>query len=310
MFGERQIKTFISDQLSAGKKNYSEDTFFQALSEVSILHFYLFRFRWEKAEYEPPVSKHENNKNPEAKLIGRINCKPVSGKKSNIEVTVNIEVKTPQFPHETHSENTILIPAVLLSPEGRQQITTWCKEKHIIYLPPRVCKLVDFINSAAEKFSSPKENEFNILYINWSYRDYPKNSFLEAWSLLTNPHNGIFTNKTVGTSIGIKPEAYKRISAVVVYTESLEGLMFNDFRYVWQRNEAGTRFRMWVIDEQLRMSEEQDCSDILFNITGMNPSKPERILMCGTKTELENLSIFKEAHKIILTHLYQQNDFS
>ena len=39
-FGEEAIKRFITDQLSAGKQDYNEDTFFQALSEVSILSFF------------------------------------------------------------------------------------------------------------------------------------------------------------------------------------------------------------------------------------------------------------------------------
>ena len=39
-FGENSIKHFITDQLSAGKQNhYNEDTFLQALSEISILTF-------------------------------------------------------------------------------------------------------------------------------------------------------------------------------------------------------------------------------------------------------------------------------
>ena len=47
-------------------------------------------------------------------------------------------------------------------------------------------KLKDFLNSASSKFSVPQSNEYNLLYINWSYCDFASNSFLEAWSLLTN----------------------------------------------------------------------------------------------------------------------------
>lgn len=37
IFGNKNIKGFITNQMSAGKKHYNEDTFFEALSEVSIL---------------------------------------------------------------------------------------------------------------------------------------------------------------------------------------------------------------------------------------------------------------------------------
>ena len=74
--------------------------------------------------------------------------------------------------------------------------------------------------------------------------------------------------------IGIDLDAYTKISAIVVYTESLEGIAFSDFRYVWQRNGAGARFRMWVIDDALRQLELENKSDILFRVTGMRPSAP------------------------------------
>ena len=97
-------------------------------------------------------------------------------------------------------------------------------------------------------------------------------------------------------NIGVVEEAYKKITAVVVYTESLEGLMFSDFRYVWQRCGAGPRFRMWVLDESLRKREWENKSNILLNITGMNPSEgltQMAMLDYKSKTEKEK----KEAPK-------------
>jgi len=73
--------------------------------------------------------------------------------------------------------------------------------------------------------------------------------------------------------MGVLPEAFEKITAVIVYTESIEGLMFSDFRHVWQRTGAGPRFRMWVMNEKLRNAEWEDKSNILFLITGMNPDK-------------------------------------
>ena len=89
---------------------------------------------------------------------------------------------------------------------------------------------------------------------------------------MTNEINGILTHPDLAVQMGIVPEAFEKITAVIVYTESLEGLMFGDFRYVWQRCGAGPRFRMWVLDEELREAERADRSNILLGITRMNPS--------------------------------------
>ncbi len=267
-FGADSIKKFVIDQLSAGKTNYDEDTFFQALSEVSILHFYACRFKWEEAIYEPPLLQNGSNKNPEASFRGEI---PAISSQGGNNVIVNIEVKSPKFPQYTESKERIMIPTVLINKENKATIEDFCKDNNIKYLDPRILKLRDFFKSAVEKFSVPSDDEFNILYINWSYRDFPSNSFLEAWSLLTNDINGILIYKDIAEKFDFPIELFDKITAVVVYSESLEGLMFSDFRYVWQRSKVDTHFRMWVINEKLRKSELNDSSDILFRITGMNP---------------------------------------
>ena len=73
-FGKENIKRFIVNQMSAGKQNYKEDTFFEALSEVSILSFYASRMNWFSMIYEPNVIIGKNSKNPEAKFIGDMYC--------------------------------------------------------------------------------------------------------------------------------------------------------------------------------------------------------------------------------------------
>lgn len=288
-FGINNVVRFMTDQMSAGKRRYKENTFFEALSEISILSFYASRFSWMEAFYEPPVVSGVNNKNPEARFVGPLCCRHMGDGRRQTErvVTINIEVKSPEFPHNRHENEKIAIPTMLLTEEGRQSVQRFCKENDVTYLPPRVLKLRDFLNSATAKFSVPQDNEFNLLYINWSYRDFPSNSFLEAWALLTNEINGILTHPKVALDIGVSPDAFKKISAVIVYTESLEGLMFSDFRYVWQRNHAGPRFRMWVINEKLREAELSDESNVLFNITGMNPCEKstQRLMIdCKSKT--------------------------
>lgn len=291
-FGYENIKKFITNQMSAGKQNYREDAFFEALSEVSILSFYSTRCDWTQVIYEPLAKSGVNNKNPEARFVGSFHCK-VDGE-SHMEtyrtVSINIEVKSPEFPHDNHEYEKIAIPTILLTDNGRKVIRKFCEERNVMYLEPRVLKIRDFINSAAEKFNVPKDGEFNLLYINWSYRDFPSNSFLEAWSLLTNEINGILTHPEFAISMGISLDAFEKISAIIVYTESLEGLMFSDFRHVWQRNGAGPRFRMWVIDEKLRNAEWEDKSNVLFYITGMNPSKEMTqmaMIDCQSKTNEE-----------------------
>lgn len=264
----------MTDQMSAGKKHYKEDTFFQALSEVSVLSFYASTLHWFQMTYEPAMQEGGSLKNPEASLNGMLRCRADIGNETKFEkeVTINIEVKSPEFPHERHENERIVIPTVLLTDPGREKVKKFCKDKGIKYLDARVKKLKDFINSAADKFRIPGECEFNLLYINWSYRDFPSNSFLEAWSLMTNEINGILIHPELTIEIGISPEAFKKITASIVYTESLEGLMFGDLRYIWQRCGAGPRFRMWVLDEKLRKAEREDRSNILFYSTGMNPS--------------------------------------
>lgn len=275
-FGEDAIKRFITDQLSAGKHNYSEDAFFQALSEISILSFFTSLREWTKIIYEPPVVNGVNNKNPEASFCGVFECKDQADSHEHVEksITLNVEVKSPQFPHDSHTNEKIVIPTVLLSPEGKENVKNFCKENNIRYLDPRVLKIRDFINSATSKFNIPEQDEYNILYINWSFRDFPSNAFLEAWSLLTNEKNGILIHQKYAEEIGVNPEAFEKISAIVVYTESLEGIAFSDFRYVWQQNGAGQRFRMWIINDELRQLEREGKSDIVFNITRMRPSDP------------------------------------
>ena len=146
------------------------------------------------------------------------------------DVVINIEVKCPKFPSIEQREGKIAIPTVLLSDEGRKQVPVFCEERGITYISPRVMKLKDFLNSAASKFSIPQEDEYNLLYVNWSYCDFPSNSFLEAWSLLTNSINGILTHPEAAHSLGVSSDVFEKITAVIVYTEALEGLMFLDFR--------------------------------------------------------------------------------
>ena len=46
-------------------------------------------------------------------------------------------------------------------------------------------------------------------------------------------------NRDIGKEFGVSNEVYEKITAVIVYTESLNGLMFGDFSYVWTRAPEG-----------------------------------------------------------------------
>lgn len=219
VFGSDHMERFIKDQLSAGKQNYNEDTFFEAVSEVSVLYFYTFRSRWKQALYEPPIGKSKLSKNPEARFIGELSLNGDAQK-----ITINIEVKCPKFPSIENQKCKIAIPTVLLSDEGRKEIPAFCKDNGIVYISPRVMKLKDFLNSASSKFSVPQSNEYNLLYINWSYCDFASNSFLEAWSLLTNAINGILTHPNAAQSIGVSPDVFKKNHRCYNLHRSIRGL--------------------------------------------------------------------------------------
>ena len=134
--------------------------------------------------------------------------------------------------------------------------------------------------------------------------DKAKNAFLEAWSLLTNEYNGLLTHPEIATNLPFKnpvsSDVYKKITAVIVYTSSIDQLMFCDFRHVWQRTNCGCKFRMFVLDEKLRENELNNNSNLLFQITGMNPDQPEPLitLFSGSSKSPQD-SIF--ANKMIKT---------
>lgn len=269
-FGTQQIQNFVVNQLSAGKTNYSIDSFFQALSEIEVLSFYC-RIDWDNYIYEPPLNAH--GKNPEARFEGTFSFDDNLPQK----IQVNIEVKTPKFPLLQNPNQRVALPTVLLSDEGRQKFQLLCQQHNIKGLFPRITKLVQFINSAASKFEIPNEGQYNLLYINWSYSDFPSNGFLEPWSLLSNELNGILTHPEIANKLSLNPpldpDAYNKISAIIVYSSSIDQLMFSDFRYVWQKAKLDTpRFRMFVLNKELEEKELSGESSVLFNITGMKPS--------------------------------------
>lgn len=223
-FPAKDIEGFVKNQMSAGKKNYQEDQFIRALSEIHVLIF-MIGFgpgEFKEALYEPPIGN--NKKNPEARLIYKN------------DITIDIEVKTPGF--NTSAENlkeSLFIPGILMEHEELKTVRSLCRENNIIFKAPRINKLKDYINSAGEKFVKPPNNRhLNILFINWTYTDMDRKGYIEPYSLLYNNLNGILKNKDWCQRQGIDKGALEKISAIVVYQDTFNSLLFGDFRYQWQ----------------------------------------------------------------------------
>ena len=212
---------------------------------MSILCFW--RQRSKTGEYEPKLN---GKKNPEARFF----C--------HNSITVDIEVKTPGFSNFDEIQE-IVLPCVLLNDIGREKFNSFCKSNNLNGIMPRVDKLKDFLNSAAEKFEIVDHvSHINLLYINWTFSEVMESGYEEALSLLFHPINGILKHKNIGLNLGIKEEVYEKITAVIVYTECLSGLMFGDLKWVWTHGPLGMpHFGIVGI---------HNC-DALFEITGMNP---------------------------------------
>lgn len=250
-FGEGQIRKFVTNQLSAGKHNYSEEQFFRAMSEISVICFFCSIKDWKDKIYEPRTN---GKKNPEVRFI------------SQDDVIIDIEVKTPGFNQSNLNERK-LMPTVLLTQEGILAIEEHCKNRNIKCLMPRVGKLKDFINNATEKFEKPKDdNHLNLLFINWSYSEFAPDAYLEAYSLLVNPVNGIIRNKDIGIKIGVLEDAYEKISAIIIYSDSLNGLTYLDLRYIWIKQ----KFRMIALNQNIDYKK----------IIGINADPDPNNIMC------------------------------
>ncbi len=220
-FGEDKIEHFLREQFSAGKSQYDEEIFWEALSEVHMLYYFvgLGPAFVKNAEYEPRLG--ESNKNPEARLVYENN------------MILDIEVKTPRFPMRDLLKEHIL-PSVLLDEEGRKKLSDFCKKSQVECCLPRVLKIKDYINSAGGKFETPANtNHINLLAINWTYSEFADTGLFEPISLFCNPANGLFVNPNVWQSLGIESEAVRKISAVLLYKVPEEMLMFGDARYLF-----------------------------------------------------------------------------
>jgi hypothetical protein len=233
IFSERDLENFVRHQLAAGKSNYSDEKFFEALSEVNVLNYIgMFCGKIKQAIYEPNLS---NNKNPEARFV------------FDDDIIFDIEVKMPNFHNIDLSNIKIgaIKPNMAFTDVQKERIQNFCLENSVDLIYPRVLKLKDFITSAAGKFvDSTSEKHFNLLFINWTYTDIPHCEVNEPYTILANPVNGFLSNNNGINLCGISEESRNRISAIIVYRDTFDSLLTCDFRYQF----LGPKFRYIVND--------------------------------------------------------------
>ncbi len=248
-FGYGNIQRFVKNQLSAGKKRYDEELFFEALSEIHILAFLCIYgamsptadepFKYDEkgriirkneavpiisSEYEPQLN---GKKNPEARFHYKDGT------------VLDVEIKTPKFSDIVDGNMPFLMPGVLLDSEGCSKLMETCKNIGIQCLLPNVSKIKDFLNSAAEKFQEPESTKHvNLLCINWTGAAVDKNDITEPLIILSNLTNGVLSNKSIAKECHISSEAINKISAIMLYKLDLGTLLFSDFRYVYSTNKA------------------------------------------------------------------------
>lgn len=251
-FGEKEIVGFIRNQLSAGKKHYNQNMFFQALSEIEIIRYFLaFGNSFEKkCEYEPHVQGSK--------------CNPEVSIEYKDGTLVNIEVKTPEFTDQLHKFDRYM-PLILLNDEGRYEFENVCKKVGAYAIMPRVMKLKQFLNSAATKFEEIKDGKmvYNILFINWSYTEISPNGYYEACSLLYNNINGILKHPKIGRKLGISEDVYRKVSAVFVYQCPDEMIIYGDFRYLFASRSASFLINPYIIDTKEK--KDKICRLMRFN---------------------------------------------
>lgn len=257
IFNDADFNKFIKNQLSAGKDNYSEEQFFRAASEINVLKFLSsFCGKLKRGSYEPRL--REGDTNPEARL------------EFENDIIFDVEVKTPGFTDQfviPEGKDILLKPNVIISNESRNKLKDYCDEKNIYLIWPNILKLKNFIESAASKFENVKgENHFNLLFINWTYTSFPEWELNEPLYLLTNPISGLLHNKKAQEIIGLDNDCMNKISAIVLYRDTFDTLISQDFLYHFKHNS----FKL-ILNENLR---ENNNFDLLCESLKMNPYDP------------------------------------
>lgn len=297
-FKEEEMDIFIKDQLSAGKHNYREEQFFQAIAEVNVLNFLMSYgpAQLKKTIYQPKLGEHGSN--PEARLVYENGIK------------IDVEVKTPGFNRKINGdEKGVLIPTFLLNDNEKINFKKQCDKRGFKFIFPRVSKLKDYINSAGKKFETPEDsNHINLLFINWTYTDVESRGYLEPYSLLYNNLNGLLKNKDAALSVGISEEALKKISAIIVYQDTFDSLIFGNLIDIWN----GYNFR--VLPNMIMDKDIYDVDKIRMS-TRMNPPRNNDDMMpyvFSVKEEAFNdaIEVTQFINKIIKAKIKGEDNFT
>ena len=240
---EDVLKKYIK-QLAAGKENYSEEQFFDTLHELQVFRFFCSRMNVTSVEYEPPIGGVSGRKNPEYRINASFQ---LPGKEPGDVIipqenyTFDIEVKTVEgrLNKKNNPLITTVTPIIPIDYNKRDKLEHLCKEYEIQLELPDVIQLRDFLNDAACKFDSlaSNENHFNFLFLNWTFREISERNFIEPLMLLYNEYNGLFRYPELGKKFGLKNEVFEKISAIVIYSSPIQGVMFNDTVWALSNNQ-------------------------------------------------------------------------
>ena len=185
-----------------------------------------------------------------------------------------------------------------------KKVLQFCEKENIKCTLPRVKKLIEFMNDTAKKLEYPtKQTHINLLYVNWSYCEFPSNSYLEAYSLLYNDMNGLLKYKNIGINMGVAEEVYDKITAIIVYTNSLNSIVFSDFRYLWST-------RCFAIMPNINLDSNLLDYKLLLKVTDMDYRKNLNTphFMCDLKIQskyevssenIENIKNISDLNEII-----------
>ncbi len=248
-----EFKRFI-EQMAAGKDNYEESQFWAAINELQVLSFMTLCGQY-KVEYEPEIGGESGHKNPEYRIR---NCFIIPGETPEqplipmSEYIFDIEVKTISgaVNERIDIEKPYLTPLLAIEYKKKDALEKICKESGYQVAYPDVIHLKDFLNSAADKFELPiNENHFNILFLNWSFREL-FNAYLEPLALLDNQYNGLWRYPQIGEKFQINSDVYDKISAIVIYNLPIQGLMFNDIRWARSNDHYSVLFNPKLTSKQ------------------------------------------------------------
>lgn len=253
--GTDQARRFVQEQLSAGKEKYSEDQFFEALHEVHVLR-YLTTYGNPTVEYEPALGGSSGKKNPEYRIKNSFaipDREPGKSLVSKEDYVIDVEVKSivGNLDSSITLDKPVICPIFAIEYKRRDQLLEFCHNRGFQVELPNVIHLRDFVNNAAAKFEKPnKNNHFNILYLNWTYREIPIFNFMEPLSLLDNAKNGLLRYREIGLKFGLSEDVFEKISAIFIYSYPRQSIIFQDISWVFANRKCAVLFSPYLNQKQ------------------------------------------------------------